>query len=596
MKKKKQQRSDFYSFYASETAQDGEQRQFKTAKKRSPLIRIGLALFVGVLAASAWFGYLFFSERLGGGSSDPLTVTVEGPSSSENGALAEYTIEYYHRGSAPVNDVALFAEYPIGFTFVQSDPAPENSKKNFWNIGTLQPGQKGTITVAGTVTGFDAEERVAVFSLQYLHPTYRSSFTLEKKIITRISPARAERLGIAGPPTINAGAAGAFTVRYQDVSRLGNPENVILKLTLPEGLSLEESEPALSDSEKKEWNGFALSKTVRPDLEGGVLSFSLKATPELQGPLEIHAQLVLRDSDGQDASLLSARHQVMVLRSDLTFSLKASNGEALTAVALGEALAADLEIENKGNCTFQNVEVRLESASAALDREQSVFVGGEQHDMIVVWSPEKNEQLKEIKSGEKKSIPLKLVFHPVGKLSAEERAKPIDLALDARIAERVENDGTLNGEPLDVPGPRLALSVISDALVSAFVKDVSSPLSGKRTYRVYYGVTNSLHDLEELDVSAHLPDGIEWVGVNSRSAGDIAYSSSDRTVRWWLNALPFSVGRIDGSYDIIVSSDQGSTETVLVKDVVFRARDRNVGVSIEQKIDALTTLSRAEND
>ncbi|MEK7122979.1 MAG: hypothetical protein AAB855_03935, partial [Patescibacteria group bacterium] len=282
-KKKKQHRGDFYSFYQQEEGQNTPRTQFKTAPRRSPFLTVLFACFIGILAVSAWFGYLFFSEQFGTNGNDPLLLTVQGPTQAENGALVDYTIDYHHIGSESISDVALYVEYPIGFMLIESSPEPENVKKDFWNIGALEPGQKGTIRLSGTMTGFQAEERVATFRLEYMHPAYKSPFRLEKKVSTAIISAGVERLGISGPQTLNAGGSGEFILRYQDVSRLGNPENVILALTLPDGVTLESSDPAVSNEEKKEWNGFALSKTVRPDLGGGVLSVTLKADAQAKG-------------------------------------------------------------------------------------------------------------------------------------------------------------------------------------------------------------------------------------------------------------------------------------------------------------------------
>lgn len=583
MKKRKTARSDFYQFYAKEIGASEERVQFNVAKKRSPLLRILGALFVGLLAASAWFGYLFFSERLGG-SSDPVLLTVKGPATVESGALAEYVIEYHHIGSVSVPDVSLFAEYPIGFTLIESEPMPANTKKNFWNIGTLEPGKKGTIRLSGTLTGFAAEEREALFRLQYVHPAYRSSFRIEKSVKTIMGQPRVERLDISGPQTINAGSTGTLTIRYQDVSRLGNPENVILKLTLPEGLLVESSDPTVSDKGKNEWNGFALSKSVRPDREGGILSVTLKGDDTIKGTYDILAQLVLRDSGG-DALLLEQRHSVIVLRSDLVLSLETPKGSVIS-LSRGAKHPLSLVVENNGNTTFRDVEVRMQVESPLIDGEASTFDRGELHDTVVIWRATGVEELAELSSGERVTLPVTLALRD--EVGDEEAVR---IALDARINEREEQDGQTITDPLDVEGPRLSLPVLSDARLRAFVRDVTDiSTEAERAFRIYLGVTNTLHDLDDLTVSATLPVGVKWKRINSRSAGDITYDESNRRVVWALNTLPASVRRIDGSFDIAVSSGRASSGEHLVTDLLFTSKDRAVGEIIEQRIAGLTAL------
>lgn len=589
--KKKKQDDEFYQFYHTEGSADSQHKTFKRAPRRSPWIRVLLTLFVGLLAISAWFGYLFFSQKIGG-SQDPLTVSVTGPRDLETGTVAEYVLEYRNNGRTAVSDVALFAEYPISFSFIESEPESQNSIHNYWNVGTLEPGGKGRIVVRGTLTGFEKDERKAVFSLNYQHPLYRSAFTITKEVRTVIGVATVDRLRLEAPITINAGTSAQITIHYQDVSRLGNPENVFLKLLLPEGLSIESSEPEVSNKEAHEWNGFALSKTTRPDIDGGALRVMVKALETLQGSVSLGAQLILKESGRPDSVLRESKSEVTVLRNDVSLALVTAGADTLRALRPESNQNLAVTISNKGNVTLRDLQVRLTLPKAGINNEKSVFDGGaERKENVVTWSAERVDALKEMASGAQVVLPFTLALDTI----SQDTALPFQL--DARVGARVEKDGNINKDPLDIEGPRISATVLSDARVRAFVRDVSDSAekSEKKKFRVYLAVTHTLHDLEDLTVSVTLPKLAGWSSLNTRTAGDIDYDEAAHVVTWRLNALPASVKRIDGSFDIVVPIAQLGQDTKLVENIVFRVHDRTAGETIEQTIEGLTPLQTNES-
>ncbi|MEK7122573.1 MAG: hypothetical protein AAB855_01830, partial [Patescibacteria group bacterium] len=208
--------------------------------------------------------------------------------------------------------------------------------------------------------------------------------------------------------------------------------------------------------------------------------------------------------------------------------------------------------------------------------ESSVFGEGELHDTVVLWRPDTIVSLQELPSGGEVTVPLTLTLREAGEDTT------VGIELDARIGKDA---------PLDIVGPRLSFPLLSDARLRAFVREMSDdkPDDGQRAFRVYVSVTNTMHDLDDLNISARLAEDITWVDVNSRSAGDIRFDESEQRVSWTLNALPASVRRIDGSFDILVPADKVSNG-FLVTDIVFRATDRVVHTPIEQRIEGITAL------
>ncbi len=59
-------------------------------------------------------------------------------------------IWYENRGTSVATGVVITENYDPDFIFITSNPLP-TTPNNIWNIGNLNPGQKGYITIIGKV-------------------------------------------------------------------------------------------------------------------------------------------------------------------------------------------------------------------------------------------------------------------------------------------------------------------------------------------------------------------------------------------------------------------------------------------------------------
>lgn len=97
-------------------------------------------------------------------SSAPVTVTINSAKAVTANQEAELSVDVVSNASTIIQNLALSAEYPFGFTFESADPAPSWSN-SFWQLGDLKPGVKRTIKIRGAIAGQDNEIRVFKFSV-----------------------------------------------------------------------------------------------------------------------------------------------------------------------------------------------------------------------------------------------------------------------------------------------------------------------------------------------------------------------------------------------------------------------------------------------
>ena len=95
-------------------------------------------------------------------SSTPLSVSVETLSETVSGKPLAFTLTVRSNATIPLNNIVLTSMPPFGFTETGSS-VPHTGSGFF--LGTMQPGATKTITLTGTLTGQDGEQRVFHFSV-----------------------------------------------------------------------------------------------------------------------------------------------------------------------------------------------------------------------------------------------------------------------------------------------------------------------------------------------------------------------------------------------------------------------------------------------
>lgn len=96
-------------------------------------------------------------------SQSPATVTVESLSEVVSGQPTEFTVTVGSNASDALTGMLLVATYPPGFAFESSKPAPY-SGSSVWDLGDIESKGTRTVTVRGTFTGEDGDDRVIHFT------------------------------------------------------------------------------------------------------------------------------------------------------------------------------------------------------------------------------------------------------------------------------------------------------------------------------------------------------------------------------------------------------------------------------------------------
>ena len=137
-------------------------------------------------------------------SSTPLSVSVDIPSETVSGKPFTITLTVRSNATVPLNKVVLTGALPFGFS-VTSSSIPSSDSSFF--IGTILPGTSKTITLTGTLSGQDNEQRVFHFTVgtskSENDQTMDVAYMTQDATVTITSPFITATLSLSGNTSAN---------------------------------------------------------------------------------------------------------------------------------------------------------------------------------------------------------------------------------------------------------------------------------------------------------------------------------------------------------------------------------------------------------
>jgi len=118
------------------------------------------------------------------------------------------------------------------------------------------------------------------------------------------------------------------------------------------------------------------------------------------------------------------------------------------------------------------------------------------------------------------------------------------------------------------------------------------PKVGQMTsYKVFWVITNNLHELNSLKAEVILPANVQWEDKSRTTAGSIQYDANSRKVTWDVGRLPVDIYEIFGEFSININPVEADKDTIMVllPGTSVGAVDNVTGAPIELMTKAKTT-------
>lgn len=95
--------------------------------------------------------------------SAPVVINSEHSTNFQSGDQVTLDLELVSNASTPLHNLLLAVDFPFGFEFASSTPIGIDPQT--YTIGTLEPGERTTVTITGIIRGQDNEKRTFRYSL-----------------------------------------------------------------------------------------------------------------------------------------------------------------------------------------------------------------------------------------------------------------------------------------------------------------------------------------------------------------------------------------------------------------------------------------------
>lgn len=591
------------TIYASDEGMPDLTRLEKKKGKRWIYFAVGIPLFIIMLCAAAWAGFLFFNSYKSLAAGKGLVLGIDGPAQVSLGEEITYFINYYNPLDEPLASVDVRVNFPSDFVVTNINPqTTENGM--LWKLGALAANEKGTITVKGRFIGalgtVSAIQAVATY-----RPASRTN-GLETMATQQVTYTDTVLEGKIEVPE-RAIPGDQVAIIYRLTNKGQDPLSKFeARIGLPEGFSLINATGSQDLLEGRVYKQELLILGANTSTEVKVIgTFALG----FGGQAKVTAQAGTLSADNVFLPAQTSEASFPVLAGDLSLKLVVNGTDTVErSIGFGDNLQCAIGYENTANEPLKNVTIRLLLETLDLNnistQQKYVLVDWDKlqitasttrQDQTLVWAPSKLNELKEIPQHGNGSFEINVPF--LSQATGTGMA-----AVRATVFADIEGIGDSKIKRTIQIAP-MVFKFKSDAALSAearYYSEEGAPLGdgplppkvGQATrYRIYWAINKQVHALKDINVSGVLPRNVRFVTLATSTAGEIAYDSSSRTVSWRLNRLPEGVQNAEMEFDVELTptaSDDGKF-VELIGSSSFQTYDENIKENIIQVSKALNT-------
>jgi len=549
-------------------------------------------LYSAIIIAIGYLGYRYYISYQA--KDDLFTVVVEADKNLTAGREFAYTISYHNKGRLALEDVEIKAEWPKSFIFRGADPA--TTSLNVWHIGHVPAEGSGQIVVKGILLNKIGENNQVHLTSSFRPVNLSSAFVINTTYNVILTDS-VLAVGISAPDVLAIGRDNEVIISYQEKEE-SLVDNVQLIMN-----DVDWAEVKLFDGDQ-EIQSTGNFRWTLPTPSSELKSLKLVIKPsEQESRLEI-LSFRLETNIGEQSYLIDSRDfDCHLVNSRLNLLLKINDSNADSGVFAGTPLNYRIDYVNQGDTTLKDVKIiaSLEGAwldwSSLKDSQQGQIKG-----QTIIWSKKEIPSLALLKPGASGSIHFSInvkdwkngdkndsgeirsyAYYQIGDKVIE---KPTDEEKSNTIINQLNSDLSLTESVVYFNEDNIA---VGSGPVPMVVGETTN-------LKVYWRISNSLHDLRDVEVIGELPDYVDWGGKNHSSVGELSYDADSRQVKWHIDRLPANSQEVSGDFSISVTPrpDQKNQIIVVLPGSTITAIDNVTQARLEFTTQAKT--SRLEDD
>jgi hypothetical protein len=549
-------------------------------KKKRPIFLVRFfyrVLTLALLALVGYFAYFFFLSNSNDISSLDFAITA--PDKVAAGEIVTYQLTYHNPTKYSFAKLHLDVQYPDNFIFASASTAP-NSGNSGWDLPDLAPGESATLTVTGQLIAQPNSANVIFGHLSYQPSGLTSQFKKDASASTIISgPGFNVDLNYSATAFLNQdnemtlifsevqnNALGDFNITFSLPSNTN--ANVAATTTAPTAAtsSAATTTPGLTITKVGGTSWRVSGLTPASGHQEIPLSYKVQKNAD---NLAITVRLEKQLANGQSYVFWEQSFEPQLVTSDLNLTLTVNGSKSDGTANFGQTLNYSLAYSNQGSNTFKDV-VIMAAVNGDFINWNSLHDSnnGQAQNQAIVWTKNEIPGLATIKPGDSGTINFSLNLLP---FTAGELGKSMAVVSYGQYSinnQTVQGDSNKSNTITEQLNSDVALNEQIRYFDTNNLPVGSGPLppqAGQTTsFKVYWTVSNSLHELSDTRVVFSLPSYVSWSNGGSTNVGNLYYDDASHSVIWEIGRLPVSVGSVAASFNISITPTAADRNKILV--------------------------------
>lgn len=567
---------DLFEIYADNKNNSVDMKTIKKNKQGSFFKSFFIFLFsLAFFLLVAWLGF-FFNPTKNIFSEDEIKFSVSGEEQIKIGENFTYRINYKNSQNIALKNVQLELRYPKGFVFVTSSIPASDEKNTVWNLENISAFGSGYLDVEGKIfANLDSEQSIRAF-LNYIPENFNSEFqkVAHIAIVAAESPLNIE---FAVPENISKNSDVEFNL---SLAAKEFPVNN-LKIVCESENFIFKSSNVESVNNLCEWNIEKIENEENIIFTG---SFNEDSQSENNIKLKVfQIDLVTKE----EFLIFEEEKKINIIKTDLIFDLAVNGVMSESFIKPGENLNASIVVKNSGETILEDVIVKITIDAPSFDNQSllkwtdlnvepyDADVSGKQtspdiRQGVITWNKNYVEKLAKIMPGEEIFIDFSLPLKDSSNLNLSS-FNNFNIALEAEMEYK-------KGDIKEIKtSNKINFKTISD-LELDIMDNISKNTAGNEIHRITWLISNSFHELENLNLSADIYGKVKIDSTKFKnSSGQIDYDETENKISWSIDSLPTDIpDAIIMQFEVEILEKNPSQQT-LVSSVNISATDKKTG-------------------
>ncbi|MCK5320231.1 hypothetical protein KAJ61_02480, partial [Candidatus Parcubacteria bacterium] len=498
---------------------------------------------------------------------------LEGETEVAAGEEYFYTLRYKNNSNIAIKNIHIQVNYPEHFKALDVYPEAKTENNTVWEIEFLPPHSAGNIKIKGMMLAAKDETGIMFAEMNYSPENFSSEFKKETSINTVIND-----IGIN------------FDFECANSVLVGEIEELILHFNAKENNFINNFRLTLEPKENVEILSYAgegmeklaVFKQERP----GVWQISEVGQDEAMLPIRI--KFLEKETEKEelrfsfeytrnDEDYTKFKDEILnfeVMKSDLNLTLIINGAREDKGVNFGDTLNYSIVYKNKGETEMKNVVIMAVLESDFLDWTTMQFdAKGKERGNTITWTKEEIPSLATVEQNQEGVIDFSVEVmkaatagndqeyqiksyaqFSIGQFGEEEEQTGIEDNLSNTIVNIINSDLELSE----------AIKYFNEDNIPVGTGPHPPKVGEATSYKVYWNLSNNLHELKDLIIKVKLPEYVDWDNKNRATVGEIKYDEVSQEVHWKIGRLPVTVFQASGEFSISVTPSEDDKNKIMV--------------------------------